>query len=67
MVRRFFRWHRWTGWMPWNYTFWHTLVGKLLAPLLFKPLICGQTCGCVKVTDGGITGWHWTTRWRYWS
>lgn len=31
-------------------TFWHTSLGRALAPLLQRPLICGQTCGCSRVT-----------------
>ena len=57
----------------WRYTFWHTLLGKMLAPLFFKPLICGQTCGCGLLTgcvgDSGVTGWSWRswwTRYSYW-
>jgi len=37
-------------------TFWHTLLGRLLAPLFRKPLICGQTCGCTQST-GCLSRW----------
>jgi len=43
-------WSTWIHFLPWSHTFWHTRIGKRLAPLFRKPLICGQTCGCSKVT-----------------
>jgi len=57
--------------MLWKYTFWHTWLGRLLAPLFRKPLICGQTCGCCKAT-GCLSGdlppparwWGWRSRRR---
>jgi len=57
---------------PWRYTFWHTWLGKLLAPVARKPLICGQTCGCVKITGCGSGALPpsragWRERREYWQ
>lgn len=56
----------------WHYTFWHTWLGRLVAPIFRKPLICGQTCGCCKATgclgdglDPSPAGWE--ARRRYWG